>query len=84
MKITLCVEENKIECKESGSDSKAIYQIPHFDLRKEKLKIKFEIDEKLCPGIQTRPPPPLEIFSPSFRESPFFNPEIFQTQPPPF
>ena len=29
MKITLCVEENKIECKESGSDIKAIYQIPH-------------------------------------------------------
>ena len=26
MKITLCVEENKIECKESGSDIKAIYQ----------------------------------------------------------
>ena len=34
MKITLCVEENKIECKESGSDIKGIYQIPHFDLRK--------------------------------------------------
>ena len=34
MKITLCVEENKIECKESGSDIKAIYQISHFDLRK--------------------------------------------------
>ena len=34
MKITLCVEETKIECKESGSDIKAIYQIPYFDLRK--------------------------------------------------
>ena len=34
MKITLCVEENKIECKESGSDIKAIYQVAHFDLRK--------------------------------------------------
>ena len=39
MKITLGVEENKIECKESGSDIKAIYQIPHFDLREQK-KIK--------------------------------------------
>ena len=36
MKITLCVEENKIECKESGSDIKAIYQIPYFDLRKQR------------------------------------------------
>ena len=36
MKITLFVQENKIECKESGSDIKAIYQIPHFDLRKNK------------------------------------------------
>ena len=35
MKITLCVEENKIEYKESGSDIKAIYQIPHFDIRKQ-------------------------------------------------
>ena len=34
MKITLCVGENKIECKESGSDIKAIYQISHFDLKK--------------------------------------------------
>ena len=40
MKITLCVEENKTECKESGSDTKAIYQIPHFDLRKRKNKKK--------------------------------------------
>ena len=32
------------------------------------------MDGKLCPGIQT---PPLELFTPSFRESPF-NPEIFQ------
>ena len=58
----------KIACKESGSDIKAIYQIPHFDLRKqrknqqivicwEKLKIKFEMDGKLCPGIQ----PPISI-----------------------
>ena len=38
MKITLCVEENKIECKESGSDIKAIYQILHFDLRKQREK----------------------------------------------
>ena len=38
MKITLCVEENKIECKESGCDIKAIYQIPHFDLRKQREK----------------------------------------------
>ena len=38
MKTTLCVEENKIECKESGSDIKAIYQIPHFDLRKQRKK----------------------------------------------
>ena len=35
MKITLCVQENKIECKDHGSDIKAIYQIPHFDLRKQ-------------------------------------------------
>ena len=35
MEITLCVEENKIECKESGSEIKAIYQIPHFALRKQ-------------------------------------------------
>ena len=38
MKITLCGEENKIECKESGSDIKAKYQIPYFDLRKQKKK----------------------------------------------
>ena len=38
MKITLCIEENKIECKESGSDIKAIYQIPHFDRRKQRKK----------------------------------------------
>ena len=36
MKITLCVEENKIGSKESGSDIKAIYQILHFDLRKQR------------------------------------------------
>ena len=36
MKIILCVEENKIECKESGSDIKAIYQIPRFDFRKQR------------------------------------------------
>ena len=41
MKVILCVEENKIECMESGSEIKAIYHIPHFDLRKErKNKIK--------------------------------------------
>ena len=40
MKITLYVEENKIECKESGSNIKAIYQIPHFDLRKERKNKK--------------------------------------------
>ena len=40
MKITLCVEENKIECKESGNDIKAIYQIPHFDLRKQRKNEK--------------------------------------------
>ena len=40
MKITLCVEENKIQCKESGSDIKAIYQSPHFDLRKQTKKKK--------------------------------------------
>ena len=40
MKITVCVEENKIECKESGSDIKAIYQIPHFDLRKQREREK--------------------------------------------
>ena len=38
MMITLCVEENKIECKESESDIKVIYQIPHFDLRKQRKK----------------------------------------------
>ena len=36
MKITLCVEENKIECKDNGSDIKAIYQIRHFDIRKQR------------------------------------------------
>ena len=45
MKITLCVEENKIECKESGSDIKAIYQIPHFDLRKQKNLKKYLLRE---------------------------------------
>ena len=40
MKITLCVEENKIECKESGSDIKVIYQSPHFDLRKQRKNKK--------------------------------------------
>ena len=40
MKITLCVEENKIECKESGSEIKAIHQIPYFDLGKQKKKKK--------------------------------------------
>ena len=63
MNITLYVEENKIECKESGSDIKAIYQMLHFDLRKqkknvacwEKLKLKYEMDGKLCLGIQTPP-----------------------------
>ena len=38
MKITLCVEENKTECKNRGSDIKTIYQIPHFDLRKQQKK----------------------------------------------
>ena len=51
MKITLCVEENKIECKESGSDIKAIYQIPHFDLR------------KLIQKFFTPPPPLFEILA---------------------
>ena len=45
MKITLCVEENKIECKDRGSDIKAIYQIPQFDLRKQqKIKKKSSVD----------------------------------------
>ena len=38
MKITLCIEENKTECKESGSDIKAIYQNLYFDLRKQRKK----------------------------------------------
>ena len=42
MKITLCVEENKIECKDRGSDIKAIYQIPQFDIRKQQKKLKKE------------------------------------------
>ena len=29
-----------IECKESGSDNKSIYQIPRLDLRKQKKKFK--------------------------------------------
>ena len=37
------------------------------------------MDGKLCPEIQ--PPPPLQFSRPSFRESPPFNPEIFQTPP---
>ena len=40
MKIAQCVEENKIECKESGGDIKAIYQIPYFDLRKQRRNKK--------------------------------------------
>ena len=40
MKITLCVEENKIECKGSGNDIKVIYQIPHFGLRKQRKNKK--------------------------------------------
>ena len=40
MKITLCVEENKIECKDRGNNIKAIYQTPHFDLRKQQKKLK--------------------------------------------
>ena len=43
MKVTLCVEENKIECKESGSDIKAIYQIHHFDLRKQRKNKKKQV-----------------------------------------
>ena len=39
------------------------------------------MDGKLCPGIQ--PPAPLKFSLSSFRESPPFNPEIFQTLPPP-
>ena len=76
MNITLCVEENKVECKESGSDIKAVYQIPHFDLRKqrkkvicsEKLKIKFEMDGKLCPRIH---PPPSFFFGLNPNPPPF-------------
>ena len=91
MKIKLCVEENKIECKGSGSDIKAIYQIPHFDLRKQrknkikfKLKIKFEMDGKLCPGIQPPPPPTLKLSPPSFRKSPLPLIQKFFNPPPPF
>ena len=40
MKITLCVEEIKIECEESGSHIKAIYQFSHFDLRKQRKNKK--------------------------------------------
>ena len=40
MKITLCVEEDKIECKKSGSEIKAICQIPHFDFRKQRKSQK--------------------------------------------
>ena len=29
-----------VECKESGNDIKAIYQIPHFDLRKQRKNPK--------------------------------------------
>ena len=45
MKITLCVEENKIECKESGLDIKAIYQIPHLTSEnREKNKKKSSVE----------------------------------------
>ena len=38
------------------------------------------MDGKLCSGIQS-PPPPLKCSPSSCRESPPFNPEIFQTTP---
>ena len=89
MKITLCVEENKTECKESGSDIKAIYQIPHFDLRKliknKKSHLLRETKSKIWNGwkiMSRNPNPPLEMFTPSFRECSPFNPEIFQLPPP--
>ena len=37
MKSTLCIEKNIFECRESISDIKAIYQIPHFDLRIQRI-----------------------------------------------
>ena len=89
MKITLCVEENKIECKKSGSGIKAIYQISHFDLRKQRKKSHLlrETKNKIRNGweiMSRNPTPPLKFsppLPPSFRESPPFNPEIFQTPP---
>ena len=46
MKITLYVEEDKIECKESESDIKAIQQILHFDLRKQRKNQKMSSAER--------------------------------------
>ena len=78
-KIALCVEENKIKCKESGLDIKAIYQIPHFDLRKQRKNKKsyllWETKNKIWNGwkIMSRNPTPLlEIFT-----------LLFQGKPPP-
>ena len=46
-----------IEFKESGSDIKAIYQILHFDIRKQRNNKKSNL-------ISMNPtPPPLEIFT---------------------
>ena len=70
-----------IEFNKSGSDMKAIYQISHFDLRKQRknlkkchllreTKTKFGMDRKLCPGIH-----PSSKFSPP-------PPALFQGKPP--
>ena len=47
MKCTLCIEKDKIECKEIRSDIKAIYQIPHFDLRMQRKNKKSHLLREL-------------------------------------
>ena len=80
MKITLCVEENNIEFKESRSDIKAIYQIPHFDLRKQRKNKKSPPWNFYLPLSGKVPPLIKKIFNPP----PFFDILAWiSTSPPP-
>ena len=41
------------------------------------------MDGKLCPGIQPPPPSPLEILTPSFKETLPLIQKVFKPLPPP-
>ena len=91
MQIALCVEEINLSVRKVEVTLKQYTKFLILisenreeikkDICWEKLKIKFEMDGKLCPGIQ--PPSLLEIFTPLFQGKPPPLIQKFFNHPPP-